>query len=248
MQDKFATIILAAGLGKRMKSDLPKVLHQFAGRPLVHHVIDQAKSVGSDKIVLVIGHKKELVIEATNEMGVEYAVQNQQLGTGDAVQACKPYLQNFRGDVLILSGDVPLLKASSIIEAYNLHRSRKAAATVFSFVPPNPEGYGRILRNEAGDLTGIIEHKDADAEQRKIGEVNAGIYFFDCAKMFEALINVNNKNAAGEFYLTDTISVIAGWGDKLAGFVVKDPLEVEGVNSPDQLKSLETEWLKRQGI
>jgi len=246
MPHNFATIILAAGMGKRMKSDLPKVLHTFAGKPLIHHVIDQAKSVGSDKIVLVIGHGRELVKEATAGMGVEYAVQEQQLGTGDAVQACKDHLASYRGDVLILSGDVPLLKSSSIESAHHLHTSRGSVATVFTFIPPTPDGYGRILRNKDNDLIGIVEHKDATSVQRSIGEVNAGIYFFDTVKMFKALQSVRNDNAAGEFYLTDTISVLAGWGEKLAGYVVEDALEVEGVNSPDQLKALETEWLRRR--
>ncbi len=233
-------------MGKRMMSDLPKVLHEFAGRPLVHHVIEQAKSVGSDKTVLVIGHGRDLVIKATEGMGVDYAVQERQLGTGDAVQACKLHLGNYPGDVLILSGDVPMLKSGSIEEAYHLHRSSNSAGTVFTFMPPTPEGYGRILRNSAGDLVGIVEHKDATPAQRLIGEVNAGIYFFNTAKMFKALQSIKNDNAAGEFYLTDTISVLAGWGERLAGYLVKDALEVEGVNSPDQLRMLETEWLRRQ--
>ncbi len=244
MPNNFATIILAAGMGKRMMSDLPKVLHPFAGKPLIHHVIDQAKSVGSDKIVLVIGHGRDLVIEATTGMNVEYAIQEQQLGTGDAVQACKNLLGSYRGDVLILSGDVPLLKSSSIVEAHKLHQSTQSVATVFTFIPATPEGYGRILRDGSGNLVGIVEHKDATPEQRLVGEVNAGIYFFDNAKMFKALENVKNDNAAGEFYLTDTIAVLAGWGEKQAGYIVADALEVEGINSPDQLKALESEWLR----
>jgi len=229
-----------------MKSDLPKVLHTFAGKPLVHHVIDQAKSVGSDKIVLVIGHGRQLVIDETRGMSVEYAVQEHQLGTGDAVQACKVSLGDYPGDVLILSGDVPLLQSASIVAAHKVHRDSGSAATVFTFKPPSAEGYGRILRTETGDLVGIVEHKDATPEQKQIGEVNAGIYFFKTGLMFEALENVRNDNAAGEFYLTDTISVLSGRGEKLAGYLVVDPLEVEGVNSPDQLATLEQEWLKRR--
>ena len=175
MPEKFATIILAAGLGKRMNSDLPKVLHQFAGKPLVHHVIAQARSVGSGRIVLIIGHRRELVIEATAGLGVEYAIQERQLGTGDAVRACKAHLGAFQGNVLVLSGDVPMLKTRSIQQAHDLHVSSEAAATVFTFIPASSEGYGRILRTKEGDLVGIVEHKDATPEQRLIGEVNSSI-------------------------------------------------------------------------
>lgn len=248
MSNSFATIILAAGRGKRMQSDRPKVLHRLAGRPLVHYVIEQARSVGSRQIILVIGHKRELVIEASAGMGVEYAVQEKQLGTGDAVQACRGALREFGGDVLILSGDVPLLRAATIQAASDLHRQRDAAATVFTFIPLAAAGYGRIIRGDEGELLRIVEHKDATTEERKTLEVNAGIYFFKALEMFRALDEIGNDNAAGEFYLTDTIAVLACWGRRLAAFLVADPMEVEGVNNPEQLLTLEREWLRRQPV
>jgi len=152
MEQRFATIILAAGLGKRMNSDLPKVLHPLAGRPMVHYVIDLARKVGSDKTILVIGHKRELVIEATSGLNVEYAVQERQLGTGDAVNSCRERLKDYTGPTLILSGDVPLMRPDTIREAYKLHRDSGAAVTVFTFIPASPAGYGRIVRSADGGL------------------------------------------------------------------------------------------------
>jgi len=238
---------MAAGLGKRMKSDLPKVLHKLAGRPLVHHVIEQAKNIGSSRILLIIGHKRELVIEETQNMGVEWIVQEQQLGTGDAIKACESALTGYTGDVLILSGDVPLLRKSTIEQAWELHKRSNAAATDFTFIPDTAKGYGRIVRGEESELLRIVEEKDATTDELKINEVNAGIYFFKSESMYRALEEVKNDNAAGEYYLTDTISVLEKWGEPLAAFLVEDPLEVAGVNTIEQLSHLEEEFIARQG-
>jgi len=248
MTERFATIILAAGMGKRMKSDLPKVLHPLAGRPLVHHVIELARSVGSERIVLVIGHGRQLVIDATPGMGVEYAVQEQQLGTGDAVNSCRDMMKDFQGQILILSGDVPLMRSDTVREAYELHKSSKAAVTVFTFIPESAQGYGRIVRGESGELLGIVEHKDATADQLKIGEVNGGVYFFDAKALFGALSEIGNDNASGEYYITDTVSILRKKGLAAAAYLVRDPLELDGVNTPEQLYVLETEWYRRQGL
>ncbi|MDP8228749.1 MAG: NTP transferase domain-containing protein [Candidatus Electryoneaceae bacterium] len=243
MNRSFTTIIMAAGKGKRMKSDLPKVLHQLAGRPLVHHVIDLAGSVGSDRIILVVSHKKELVIESTKAKGVEWAIQKQPSGTGDAVDSCRSALHGYTGDVLILSGDVPMLRKETILKAYVLHQSTDAVATGFTFKPDNPKGYGRIIRGTLGDLLGIVEQEDASTEQRKIGEVNAGIYFFKAEALFTALDQVTNDNVAKEYYLTDTIAILAGQGQRMSAYLVDDPVEMAGVNDPDQLAELERQYL-----
>lgn len=242
----FVTIILAAGLGKRMRSDLPKVLHLLAGRPLVHYVIDTAKSVGSRRTILVVGHKRELVIESTARKGVEWVIQAKQLGTGDAVKACLPTLGDYAGDVLILSGDVPLLSARSIHLALALHRARAAAVTVFTFKPPDTRGYGRILRGDDGMIERIIEEKDiADDAERGITEVNAGIYLFNMDDLRRSVQMLSNENAAGEYYLTDTIALLRSWTRPAAAYLVADPLEVAGVNDADQLAELEAEYLRR---
>lgn len=236
---EFATIIMAAGKGKRMKSDLPKVLHQLAGKPLVHHVIDIAQSVGSQRVLLIISHKKEMVIETTRDKNVEWVVQEQPLGTGDAVKSCAEAMSGYDGDVLILSGDVPLLKGDTIREAYDLHKSAFAAATVFTFIPDDATGYGRIIKDDSGALLGIVEHKDATEEQLKIGEVNSGIYFFQSKLLFEALKKVTNDNASGEYYLTDTIHILADENRRMSAYIVKDARETAGVNSREQLIEME---------
>lgn len=230
-----------------MNSDLPKVLHPLCGRPLVHFVIDQAREVGSDRIVLVVGHKRDLVIEATKDMNVLHAVQEQQLGTGDAVRACIPFLQDYEGDTLILSGDVPLMRATTILEALHLHITDDAAATVFTFLPDSAQGYGRIVRGENGELVRIVEHKDATPDERLIDEVNGGIYFFKNRELFNALQEIGNDNAAGEYYITDTISILRNRGRRVSAYLVADPMEMDGVNTVDQLAALEKEWLRRQG-
>ena len=230
---------MAAGKGKRMKSDLPKVLHQLAGKPLVHHVIELAKIVGSSKIVLIIGHKRELVIEQTKHLEVEWVVQEQQLGTGDAVRVCKSILSDFMGDVLVLSGDVPLLRPETVTEAWKLHRETESAATVFTFEPEDPTGYGRVVRGSEGELNYIVEHKDANEEEKAVREVNGGIYFFRNDLMFKALEQISNDNASNEYYLTDTISVLRNSGYWVSAFLVKDRKEMAGINSKEQLQELE---------
>lgn len=245
MERKFVTLIMAAGLGKRMKSDLPKVLHKVAGKPMVTHVVELAKGVGSERTILIIGHKRELVIEETKTLGVEWVVQEQQLGTGDAVKVCHDKLKDFDGNVLVLSGDVPVLRAQSIIEAYEVHQSTGASCTVFTFEPGDAAGYGRVVRGESDELVKIVEHKDATDDERKIQEVNGGIYFFNSKDMFSALENISDNNASGEFYITDTIEILKEAGKRLSAYLVKDPMEMSGVNNREQLAELERYFNER---
>jgi len=243
MTNTFTTLIMAAGLGKRMKSDLPKVLHKMAGRPMVHYVIELAKSVGSDRVILIIGHKRELVIKETRDADVEWVVQEQQLGTGDAVQVCYDLLRDYTGDVLVLSGDVPLLRAESVKEALDVHLSTNSSATVFTFEPEEAAGYGRIVRGAEDELVRIVEQKDATESELNIREVNGGIYFFNSVDMYDALKEVNNDNASGEYYITDTIEILRGKGKRLSAYLVNDPNEMAGVNSKEQLAELEAVFL-----
>lgn len=246
MSNNFVTLVMAAGMGKRMKSDLPKVLHQVAGQPMVKHVIELAQRVGSERTILIIGHQRELVIEETKDAGVEWVVQEQQLGTGDAVKVCSEKLKDYDGDVLVLSGDVPLLRPESVQEAFEIHRETGAVATVFTFEPDDPEGYGRIVRGEKGELIRIVEQKDADVFELAITEVNGGIYFFRSRELFAALDLVSNDNAASEFYITDTIEILRQTGKRLSAYLVKDYLEMAGVNSQEQLAELERYFMTRQ--
>ncbi len=246
MDKSFTTLILAAGMGKRMESNLPKVLHQLDHKSLVEYVIELARGVGSDRIILIIGHEREMVQEHTRLLDVEYAVQAEQNGTGHAVSMCKDLLKGYDGDVLVLSGDVPLLTEKSVREALDVHEGTGAAATVFTFAPDDPFGYGRIVRGEAGEVLGIVEHKDATDEQKKIGEVNGGIYFFKSAPLWEALAKVSNKNASGEYYITDTVGLMRAEKHRVSAYLVKDPMEMSGVNSKDQLAELEKYFLEHR--
>ena len=189
-----ATVIMAAGKGTRMKSDLPKVLHKINGRPLVHYVIDLAVKLHSEKTILIIGHEKEMVKIACKDLNVEFASQDQQLGTGHAVQMTEPQLGAYDGDVLVLSGDVPLLTQETIKTLIDEHKKSSATATLLTSELEDPTGYGRIIRDANGFVKKIVEHKDANEEELKIKEINVGIYIFDAKNLFAALKNVKNDN------------------------------------------------------
>ena len=234
-----ATVILAAGKGTRMKSDLPKVLHPLNNRPMVHYVIDAAQAIGSDKVVLIIGHKKELVEESTADLNVDYAVQSPQLGTGHAVLQAAPNLENFDGNVLVLSGDVPLLQAETLQNLVDFHRESGAIATLLTTEMDDPTGYGRVIRNADGDVTQIVEEKDANDEDRAIKEINVGIYVFRAKELFATLPEVKNDNRQGEYYLPDVLKIYVQRGEKLAARLTRDVEETHGINTVDQLKNAE---------
>jgi len=237
---------MAGGQGKRMKSDLPKVLHMLGGKSLVHHVIDLAFKVGSERVILIIGHGRELIKKETHDLGVEWAVQEEQIGTADAVKSCRHLLEGYTGDVLILSGDVPLMSAGTVRHALQHHRDADAAITVFTFKPENPSGYGRIIRGANCELQRIVEEKDANEEEHFVKEVNAGIYFFKSEHLFPVLDEINNDNSTGEYYITDAVSILRKKGEPLAAFLVVDPIEVAGVNDREQLLHLEEELVLRK--
>ncbi len=233
-----AVIILAAGKGTRMKSDLPKVMHTIHGVPMVKRVVQLAKAVGAVKTVVVVGHQYELVVEALKDESVEFAYQLEQNGTGHAVLQCRENFKNFTGNILILSGDVPLLSVECIRELLKRHFSENAAATVLTADAPNPKGYGRVIRTPQGTLLEIVEHKDATAEQLEITEINAGIYIFDCQALFRLLPMVGNKNAQGEYYLPDVIPLILEENKTIAIEKTNNVTEIQGVNTVEQLEKL----------
>jgi len=230
-----------------MKSKLPKVLHCLAGRPLVRYVIELASEVGSERIILVVGRGRELVIETTKDWGVQYAIQEHQLGTANAVASCVEFLKDYNGHVLLLSGDVPLISAETIREAFSLHVRSRASVTVFTFKPPVVKGYGRIIRGENGELLKIVEAKDATRRELVIREVNGGVYFFNCRDLVQALPEIGNDNAAGEYYITDAVGIIRRRRLGAAAYLVEDPVELGGVNDPKQLRELEEELIRRRG-
>lgn len=231
------TIILAAGKGTRMNSNLPKVLHKVAGKPMLQHVIDAAKSAGSSREVVVIGEGAELVKETIS--GVEFVLQAEQLGTGHAVLSAKEKFAQSEGTVLILCGDTPLLNGELLKKLISAHKSSDYAATVLTAEMPDATGYGRVIRETDGTFKEIVEEKDATEFEKKIREVNSGVYCFDVKKLFSALDKVTNKNAQGEYYLPDTLTILKDAGDKIGVFTADYADETLGINSRTQLAAAE---------
>lgn len=238
--NSLVTVIMAAGKGTRMKSDLPKVLHKINKRPMVHYVIDLAEAVRSERIVLIIGHKKELVEQACSGMPVDFVYQLQQLGTGHAVQMTEPLLHDFNGDILVLSGDVPLLSKNTIDHLIKEHAQSGAVATMLTSELDDPTGYGRVLRDGSGFVLKVVEHKDASAEELAIREINVGIYIFRAQDLFAALKKVDNNNVQGEYYLPDVIPLFIADGKKVKAVKTPNFDETRGINTVDQLKEAET--------
>ena len=241
MTSNFAAIILAAGKGKRMKSDLPKVLHRINGKSLIRHLLETMSGVALDRTVVVIGHKGELVIEELRDFKVEFVWQEEQKGTGHAVIMTEDVFRGFEGTILVANGDVPFLSAKSIKSLFEFHTLNNASATCLSADLDNPRGYGRIVRQDNSDiLAAIIEEKDAGPEIEKIREINSGLFCFSSRDLFWALHQVTDENVQKEYYITDSIEILRKAGKRCAAWKVCDPLEVEGVNSLEQLSSLES--------
>lgn len=238
-------IVLAAGLGKRMKSKLHKVLHPVCGKPMVEHVIDALDASGVGRKVVVVGHGADAVRAALGGR-VEYAMQEEQLGTGHAVRVAEPLLGAEDGVTVVVYGDTPLLTASSIAGMLALHRESGAAGTLLTATFADPTGLGRIVRGADGGIERIVEEKDCNASEREIREINAGAYCFDNRKLFEALAQVKNDNAQGEYYLPDVIGLFRAAGETVQGYLTTDADEAFGVN--DRVALAEAERLLRARI
>lgn len=238
--NNLVTLIMAAGKGTRMKSDLAKVLHKINGRPMVSYVIDLAKSAGSDRVVLIVGHQKERVIEACTPLEVEFAVQEPQLGTGHAVKITEGMFNDFEGDIIVLSGDVPLLTRGTMLNLIRTHKESGALATLLTANLPDPTGYGRVMRDESDRVVKIVEQKDATAAELKITEINVGIYMFKAQALFETLKIINNNNAQGEYYLPDVIKIYVDRNEKIVAQLAKNFEETRGINTIEQLQEAET--------
>lgn len=231
-------LILAAGQGKRIKSNLPKVLHKVCGKEMVKHVIDTVKKAEIHDINLIIGKGAELVEERTKDTGVTYSLQAEQLGTGHAVKCAKEFLENKSGVVAVFTGDTPLIKQSTVERLINDHIDNKNAATILTAMVDDPTGYGRIVRDKNGKVLKIVEHKDCNEEELKIKEMNSAIYCFDIELLVKSLDKLNNNNNQGEYYLTDVIGILKEEGYSI-GAVVTDIEETIGVNSRVQLAEAE---------
>ncbi len=239
MSNSLSVIILAAGKGTRMQSDLAKVLHPALGRPMLDWVIDQAEAAGSVRTVVVIGHQRESVQQAVSGRGVEFAIQAEQNGTGHAVQMCADHFREASGDVLVLSGDVPLLQASTLESLLKAHREGGLKATVLTALFDDPTGYGRVLRDADDRVTRIVEHKDSTPEELEVKEINSGIYVFDTGLLFEYIRRLDSDNAQGELYLTDVVRFLVEDGHPVGAVIAKDPEEINGVNTVEQLRHVE---------
>ncbi|MGH7930412.1 MAG: bifunctional UDP-N-acetylglucosamine diphosphorylase/glucosamine-1-phosphate N-acetyltransferase GlmU [Candidatus Binatia bacterium] len=233
-------IILAAGQGTRMKSGLPKVLHKIGGKPLFLHVLETAKLAQPSRVAIVVGHGAGAVRQAYAGCDVHWVTQEKQLGTGHAVLSARKGFTDFDGDLLILSGDVPLLQERTLRTMIARHREEKAALTLMTAVLDEPTGYGRILRDGEGALTATVEEKDATDEQRRIREVNGGAYVAQREFLFEALEQIRNDNRQGEYYLPDIVSIGLGEGRKVATVQVEDSREMMGINTREELARMET--------
>lgn len=236
-------IILAAGEGTRMKSQKPKVIHKIYDKIMIDYVIEAAKEAGADEICVVVGHKKEQVMEAVTH-DVEFVVQEEQLGTGHAVMQAKDFIQG-DGDVFVLFGDTPLIAGTTLSKLKKHHHKHNLAVTVLSTVVDKPDGYGRIIRDDHNVFIKSVEHKDATERERASKEINAGMYIFKEKELNEALQNLSNDNAQGEYYLPDTMTYLMGNGHDVDSMIVEDYTEILGVNSRVQLYEATTILKKR---
>ncbi len=240
---EFATVILAAGKGKRMKDpNLPKVMYKVNGRPMIHYVVDLADKLGSQLVVAVVGDKREIVMKYLREnfgTRIVFAIQEHQLGTGHAVLQTESVLEGFDGEVLVLSGDVPILTEKTMRRLIEVHYQSQAIATVLTARLVNPTGYGRIVRFPDGSVNRIIEEKDASKEEKKIDEINSGIYLFSRKELFDALHHVNSNNSQHEYYLTDVLGFFANRGMRISALTAENFDEIRGVNTPGQLAEIE---------
>lgn len=250
--EKFA-ILLAAGKGTRMKSELPKVLHTVGGTPMIGHLVDKLESMSLGRIVVVIGHKGDLVREylGTRAITIE---QTEQLGTAHAVLQSKRLLGSRSGSTLVLTGDTPLIRQTTLEQLLAVQEANRCCGVVLTAIVRNPAGYGRIIRDSlSGEVMDIVEEKDATPEQKRIAEINTGIFCFDNESLFRALPGIANNNAQREFYLTDIVKAmrrmgISGGARKFEAIVLDDPMEATGVNTPDQLAEVNRDFYAQTGV
>jgi len=240
---KVAAVILAAGQGKRMKSSLPKVLHEIQGRPMLSYVMESAGRAGADRVLVVAGGATPGVEELARAAGADVVVQTIPQGTGDAVAKAGPILECFRGEILVLCGDAPLISAPLISRLVELHRQEGYKATILTAHLPDPTGFGRIVRGKEGQVTEIVEEADATVSQREINEVNTGAFCFSSEVLFPELQLLNRNNKQGEFYLTDVIEALVLAGEKVGALSMGVPEGPLGINTKGEL--LETERVLR---
>jgi UDP-N-acetylglucosamine diphosphorylase/glucosamine-1-phosphate N-acetyltransferase len=242
-QRPLAAIILAAGKGTRMNSDLPKVLHTIAKKPMVQWVVDAVTEAGVERTILVVGHGAEEV--KNNIPNCEFVIQEPQLGTGHAVDVCREILADFEGDILVLGGDGPLVRAETITQMVEMQKETNASATLATSTIPNPTGYGRIVRDENDRFLAIVEHKNATPEQLEIHEVYPSYAIFDAASLWSCLENLEKNPVTNEYYLTELPAMMLERGEKVELVHAVPPEDILSINTPEQLAEVEALLLTR---
>lgn len=237
-----AVVVMAAGKGTRMGTpDRAKVLTPLADRPLLGYVLDRAADLGANDIVVIAGHQRQSVASYVAQVAPQahMAIQDQQLGTGHAVMQTRPFLEGRAIDVLILSGDVPLLTSTTLNALLETYRSSQSVLSLLTTVLPDPTGYGRVVRTESGAVARIVEQKDATSVEAAIAEINAGIYVVQSEVLYPALARLTNANAQGEYYLTDIVGLLISDGQTVTAVTADDRSEVHGINTPADLAQAE---------
>jgi len=234
-----AALILAAGEGTRMKSNLAKVLHPVCGRPMIRHVLATVQSVAPARIAVVIGHQADAVRAELAGEPVEFVLQEPRLGTGHAALMAKPLFEGYDGTIVVLNGDTPLLRSETLVRFISFHQSEGSSATVLSAEIDDPTGYGRIVRDGGGAFVRIMEHKDAGDDVRAIREINSGLFCFEAKDLFPALARVGRRNVQGEYYLTDVMEIMKREGLPVAVYLCGEREEVLGINTVEQLAAAE---------
>jgi len=236
MSNNLIISILAAGKGTRMNSKLPKVLHKLNGISLIESVIKTSAKLNPCKIIAIVGYKKDLVINELKKYKIEFAIQNTQKGTGHAVKQCKKIINNIEGNLLILSGDVPLITSTTLNALISAHQNNNSIASFVTSNIQDPFGYGRIIRDNKNNFIKIVEHKDANEAELKINEINAGIYIFDIKTLFEKISLINNNNEQDEYFIGDVLEHINP--AEITVFKTNNSHEILGVNNIEQLNEV----------
>jgi bifunctional UDP-N-acetylglucosamine pyrophosphorylase/glucosamine-1-phosphate N-acetyltransferase/UDP-N-acetylglucosamine pyrophosphorylase len=233
-------VVLAAGKGTRMKSELPKVLLEVGGRPMVSYVVEALRRGGIGRIIVVVGYRGELVQAAlANQPGVEFTQQTEQLGTGHAVMMCRPLLEGHAGPVMVVAGDSPMIQAETVSILLEEFRRLRPACVLGTVRASEPRGLGRIIRDAAGNFRGIVEEKDATAQQRQITEVNMSYYVFDCRELLGTLGQLRADNSQREYYITDVPGILISHGKSVHALCVLKPWEALSVNTAEELAAVE---------
>jgi UDP-N-acetylglucosamine diphosphorylase/glucosamine-1-phosphate N-acetyltransferase len=233
-------VVMAAGKGTRMKSDLPKVLVPVRGRPMIEYVLGALADGGVDHTVVVVGYRAADVLAALGgQSRITFAYQREQLGTGHAVMSCRDQLAAHEGPVVVVAGDAPLMQGRTIRALLDEYRRRPAACILGTVHKPDPTGLGRIIRDDSGDFVAVVEHRDATPEQRRVTEVNMSYYVFHAPDLLATLDQIRADNSQGEYYLTDCPGVLKAAGKEVRALAVLEPIESLGVNNPDELTAVE---------